>query len=726
MVGTASQIWRNWELDGVPSSGLHDPILQEIRDWGTWLEGVVSAFTSNGGLIYSTRALLFADLAHAANSMAWVIADATVANNGVYMKNGASGAGSWTRVADLPYSFVKLTDVGAGTPNAIQLTSSIPTSSSVLRVANVFENNTGNVTISENGDIAKSLLTNSGNQIPADGLVAGMMITYVDNGTSFRLISDIASAAVLAAAEDAADRAEDAAAAALAAVPSVFVLTRTAMAGLNTAVNTAAFLKEVGREGQFIWNSGNLSTAVTGDPQQGIYVPPTSDTTGASGAWVRVYDPGTIFAKWFGSKGDAGTTDNTVPINQALLHLPATGGKVILERGLHTHTGSIILGNGSVGVVSTRSGMILEGQGQPPMPTTVFGTFTNEPATALIYNGVSAVPQISLQGPLMGWGVKNLYLSGAGVATVNINVLSSQFGDCENLTLVGSTAAAINSTTVQANVGGITNTDSLHNRWANISIVTGTTGVARGIIIAGRGTDAVGSNTDYNYFTNVVIWNGNAANASAQGVYFGASDSNQFHCLHPIGFATGQAIVFDYGVTTGGAWPASNMFWGTDLGGSSVSNVGTPGNLARPNEFFGSIDTNGGNYPRGLPNLYTALPQEIYNTQLTGQTAAVGLQSAYQVRQTGMFRVSYYLAITTAGTGGTLQVYVNYNDGQNVGFEQGSATLAATGGVLAGHFVCECAALGSYAANEILKWRVAFNSVTGTPAFKVRIVIERL
>lgn len=506
---------------------------------------------------------------------------------------------------------------------------------------------------------------------------------------------------------------------------ATFVPTRAALAALDTTKDQYAYLTESGREGFFLWKTGDYSALVSGDALQGLYVKAT-DVAATAGAWVRIYDPGTIYAKWFGSKGDAGITDNTVPIQQAINHLPLSGGDVILERGLHTHTGAITFGDGAVGVVSTRSGMVLRGQGQPPMPTTVFGTFTNEPATALIYNGVGAQPQISLQGPLMGWGVKNLYMAGAGIATANINVLSAQFGDCENLTLVSATAAAINSTTVQANVGGILNTDCLHNRWANISIVTGTTGVARGIIIAGRGTDAVGSNTDYNFFSNVTIWNGNAANTSAQGVYFGASDSNQFHDLHLIGFAANQAIVFDYGVTTGGAWPASNMFWGVDLGTSSVSNVGTPGNLARPNEFFGSIDTNGGNYPRNIPNLYTALPQEIYNTQLTGQTAAIGLQSAYQVRQGGLFRVSYYLTITTAGTGGTVQVYVNYNDGQNVGFEQGSATLPATGGVLAGHFVCECIALGSYAANEILKWRVAFNSVTGTPAFKVRIVIERL
>ncbi len=500
------------------------------------------------------------------------------------------------------------------------------------------------------------------------------------------------------------------------------ISSRTALAAVDTTKEIAVYLRESGREGMFLWMTGDYSTSISGDTLQGIYVKATA-IAATAGAWVRVYDAATIYASWFGAS--IALSDNTPPIQQAINHLPVTGGKVILSAGVYSHSSTISLGNGGTGVLSTRSGILLVGEGQPPLPNSWFGSFSSTPSTSLVYNGAAGSPQIQIAGPVMGWGVQNLYLDGAGLASTNISVSSGQFGDSKNLTMVGSTAAAISSTTV-AVFGSVTNADSLANRWDNLAINTGTSGVCRGIIIAGRGTDAVGTNTDYNYFSNVTIWNGNGSNASAQGIYFGASDSNQFHDLHIINFATGQAIVFDYGVTTGGAWPASNMFWGTDLGTSSISNVGTPGNLARPNEFFGSIDTNGSNYPRGLPNLYTALPQEIYNTLMTGQTAAIGLQSAYQVRQTGLFRVSYYLTITAAGTGGTLQFYVNYNDGQNVGFEQGSAALASTGGVLAGSFVCECVALGSYAANEILKWRVAFNSVTGTPAFKVRVVIERL
>lgn len=53
------------------------------------------------GVAFATLALLNANLNFAADTKAEVWADGTPANNGVYKKVGASGAGSWTRIADL-------------------------------------------------------------------------------------------------------------------------------------------------------------------------------------------------------------------------------------------------------------------------------------------------------------------------------------------------------------------------------------------------------------------------------------------------------------------------------------------------------------------------------------------------------------------------------------------------------------------------------------------------
>lgn len=91
---------------------------------------------------------------------------------------------------------------------------------------------------------------------------------------------------------------------------------RAALALLPAKAFCAVINNEVGRNGLFVWNSGNLSAIVTVDPAQGIYVPPATDATGASGAWVRVFD-GDIYAKWFGAVGD-GVTDDRAAIQAAL------------------------------------------------------------------------------------------------------------------------------------------------------------------------------------------------------------------------------------------------------------------------------------------------------------------------------------------------------------------------------------------------------------------------
>ncbi|PII38692.1 hypothetical protein T190_17065 [Sinorhizobium meliloti CCBAU 01290] len=109
-----AEVARDYETDGVPSSGSHKIKKGDLRNWGAWVEGLINAFTANGGLIFSSKAALDASLAYAANTMAWVIGDATVANNGIYRKIGASGVGSWTRVSDLPFSFIIASDAGAG------------------------------------------------------------------------------------------------------------------------------------------------------------------------------------------------------------------------------------------------------------------------------------------------------------------------------------------------------------------------------------------------------------------------------------------------------------------------------------------------------------------------------------------------------------------------------------------------------------------------------------
>lgn len=209
----AAEVMRDYDLDGVPSSGVHQPKKSDIRRLLGGYERVIDAFTSSGGLVFDTRALLYADLAKTANVMAWVVNDATAAYNGIYKKVGASGTGSWERVADLPYSFVVASDTGAGTPNAIQAATSNPISGSVLVLLNIFQANTASpVTVSFNGGSTLTVKTNNGNDVASGGLVAGMQVLGRVSGSTFRLASDQVPSAIIAQAEAAAAQAVAAAA----------------------------------------------------------------------------------------------------------------------------------------------------------------------------------------------------------------------------------------------------------------------------------------------------------------------------------------------------------------------------------------------------------------------------------------------------------------------------------------------------------------------------------
>ncbi|MFU0503664.1 hypothetical protein [Pseudaminobacter sp. NGMCC 1.201702] len=202
MAQTAENVYRDFTTAGVPSSGEHKVKKAEIRELLTGYEAAINGFQAGGGIVFQTKAAM--TLTYAANQMAWVIGDSTVANNGVYQKQGASGAGSWLRVADLPYSFIRANNAGAGAANAIVATSSIPLPSAAygaIILMNVFAANTGAVTVAINGATGKPLVTNSGNALAAGYLTAGMLVAFVDAGANYRLLSDVASAAIQAAAE---------------------------------------------------------------------------------------------------------------------------------------------------------------------------------------------------------------------------------------------------------------------------------------------------------------------------------------------------------------------------------------------------------------------------------------------------------------------------------------------------------------------------------------------
>lgn len=106
--------------------------------------------------------------------------------------------------------------------------------------------------------------------------------------------------------------------------------TRAEIKALDTTKVGSVELRELGREGSFIWRSGDYSTNVAADTAEGIYI--KADAIAASsGAWVRAYS-GRVLGTWFGMVADwNGTTgtDSSPGVTAAL----ATGRPVIVPKG---------------------------------------------------------------------------------------------------------------------------------------------------------------------------------------------------------------------------------------------------------------------------------------------------------------------------------------------------------------------------------------------------------
>lgn len=93
------------------------------------------------------------------------------------------------------------------------------------------------------------------------------------------------------------------------------VATRVALKALATSRYKAVILNEGLRAGRFVFQSGNFSSQITADAQEGIYIK-ANDTASSAGAWVRVFS-GSISARWFGCVAN-GSTDDSAAIQASI------------------------------------------------------------------------------------------------------------------------------------------------------------------------------------------------------------------------------------------------------------------------------------------------------------------------------------------------------------------------------------------------------------------------
>lgn len=306
----------------------------------------------------------------------------------------------------------------------------------------------------------------------------------------------------------------------------------------------------------------------------------------------------------YGATGN-GSTDDTAAIQNAIDALPITGGVVFfpIPASCYKITATLTIGTGTSSVVSTRQGVVLFGAGMPPAPV----NFTGYPASSGVrikWVNASGDSMIAIKGPLQGWGLKNLSLDGNSQATVGVKVTSAQFGDCRNLSIQNCTTHAIFSTTFnRSGFSGVSNVDSLHNSWRNITILIPNVLNAFGVLLQNDGGSFT-SDTDYNQFENLFIQGpGTATNVFF--IYIQVADGNTFRGVHLSGTnANNYALAFDYNVTS--AMPSDNTLEDIDFGSSAarIVNAGTPsGSGLAPNRVVNIHGTNGAPGNPGLSNL---------------------------------------------------------------------------------------------------------------------------
>ncbi|MFK4522194.1 hypothetical protein ABIF90_000175 [Bradyrhizobium japonicum] len=236
IIFSASEIFRDYETDGVPASGPHQPVKRDIKQWGSVLESMLAQL----GIGYATKAALDADLAHGANTLAMVYADGTAANNGIYVKSGTSGSGSWSRIGDLPSTMVELTVTG-GTGNAIVATAPETPVQPALKLFRITPttNNTGATTIAVNGGSAVAIKNAAGATLASGSLIMGTVALMIWATDHYRLVAGLAidGNAILA---DVQTAATSAASSASAASGSATAAAAAANATMNFATRTAA------------------------------------------------------------------------------------------------------------------------------------------------------------------------------------------------------------------------------------------------------------------------------------------------------------------------------------------------------------------------------------------------------------------------------------------------------------------------------------------------------
>lgn len=151
-----------------------------------------------------------------------------------------------------------------------------------------------------------SFATLAGTETLTNKMLTSPVLNGTLSGTAFLDEDDMASDSAIAAASQQSIKAY---------FDNALVANYTAAKALAAGLYSSMWIEDADRGGMFVWRSGDQSAQITADPGEGVWVPPSSDATGASGAWERLF-AGDVEAAWWGLDA-TGSTSAVTPLTRA-------------------------------------------------------------------------------------------------------------------------------------------------------------------------------------------------------------------------------------------------------------------------------------------------------------------------------------------------------------------------------------------------------------------------
>lgn len=299
-----------------------------------------------------------------------------------------------------------------------------------------------------------------------------------------------------------------------------------------------------------------------------------------------------------------GSTDDAAAIQAAINALPACGGIVYFPCGEYAIGSTIDVGDGTTSTGSTRNGVHLMGAG------------ISSPYSSFGWTGLSAVngakllwiggadPMVRINGPIAGWGMTDIALDGAGVASDGLQVVSGVHGYVARVGVL-SCQYSFHLTTIVP-TGGLVGqaVGTFHNRFEQIvAQMPGSFANQYGLFLnAGSSAQGVFMNVFDEFFISYT----NQTTNVAEGIRLDGCDGNVFREGHMAGIPSGSnnyLVSFIYG--TKADWPADNTLQGFSFGTTASGkfyNANTPTG-SHPNRVIDIRYGDGRPSDPGLANL---------------------------------------------------------------------------------------------------------------------------